>query len=64
MTTSFMAASVIGSKSLNGIVGTLLKKTGLMAKLLTLNRMVWPSGGALATCAVPMLPLAPPTFSI
>jgi len=53
-----------GSKLLSGSNGSFLYMLGLMAWLLATRASMWPSGAALATASVPMMPVAPGLLSM
>src|SRR2546422_11039636 len=56
------ATSVTGSRSFTGSYGSLYR-LGLTVKVRGTISMMWPSGGALATISVPIMPEAPGRFS-
>ncbi len=62
--TALVATSTNGAKLLTGSKGSFWWTAGIMAKLVATKSSVWPSGGAFATNAVPMLPVAPARLSV
>ncbi|MNW01339.1 hypothetical protein D3C71_1969630 [compost metagenome] len=51
------------SKSLVTLYGRFFRRSGLIDRgVFGVNRMVYPSGAALATACVPMMAFAPPLF--
>ena len=55
---------ITGSKLFTVSYGSFLNITGLIAWLLATSASMWPSGAAVATACVPMVPVAPALLSI
>jgi hypothetical protein len=55
--------SEMGARSFSVSKPSLSNRLGLTTRVLLMTSTVWPSAGAFATSAVPMLPLAPGWFS-
>src|SRR5215475_10935581 len=62
---AYVATAILltGARSVEGLYGRSLNRAGVIVNVFTVTIRVWPSGLALATKSVPMLPLAPGLFS-